>query len=297
MGFYALFDIGGTEIKYGAADENGCFVKKGSVKNPVREEGIDSMLELLEERLGEIKKEFPVNGIGVSTAGVVDTEKGVIEFASDNIPGYTGTKLRDFFEKLAGVPCTVENDVNCAGLGEAWLGAGKKASPLVCITLGTGVGGCVIINGKLIHGTSNFAGEVGYIPLAGGTLEELASTSALVRRVALKKSLDVCDVDGKKVFEWAQKGDSICLEAIDSMLDYLAQGIWTISCIVNPEAVVIGGGIAAQKKFLEPMLKKKLSNVMISNVFETTRISFADLGNDAGMLGALHCILELESVK
>jgi predicted NBD/HSP70 family sugar kinase len=187
--------------------------------------------------------------------------------------------------------------VNCAGLGEAWLGAGKEASPLVCITLGTGVGGCVIADGKLIHGASNFAGEIGYIPLGGVTLEEIASTSALVRRVASGKKLDERELDGRKIFDWAKEGDAVALKEIDVMLEALAQGIWIISCVVNPEMFVIGGGIAAQKEFLQPRLEQKLSNVMISNVFETTRISFANLGNSAGMLGALHCILQRESVK
>jgi len=296
VALYALFDIGGTAIKYGVSDAEGHFAKNYAVNNPAKEKGIREMLDVLEQLLIDMKAEFDICGTGVSTAGVVDAEKGEILFASDNIPGYTGTKLKSFLEAAAGIPCVVENDVNCAGLGEAWLGAGRGASPLVCMTLGTGVGGCVIADGKLLHGASNFAGEVGYLPLPGGTLEELASTSALLRRVSDGKELNVQDIDGKKVFEWAQNGDRVCLEAIDEMLDALAQGVWMTACVVNPEAFVIGGGISAQKNFLESRLREKLSGIMLPHVFETTRVSFAELGNNAGMLGALRCILKNESV-
>ena len=117
-----------------------------------------------------------------------------------------------------------------------------------------------------------------------------------MRRVSDGKGLNVQDIDGKKVFEWAQNGDRVCLEAIDEMLDALAQGVLMTACVVNPEAFVIGGGISAQKDFLEPRLREKLSGIMLPHVLETTRVSFAELGNNAGMLGALRCILNNESV-
>lgn len=297
MSCYALFDIGGTAVKYGVADEAGRFLAKGISDNPAQAKGTPAMLTLLENLLRDMKSEYPLRGIGVSTAGVVDAERGEIVYASENIPGYTGTRLGPFMEKSGGMPCTVENDVNCAGLGEAWLGAGKGMNPFVAVTLGTGVGGCVITDGKLIHGAMNFAGEVGYLPIEGGTLEEMASVSALVRRVAKEKDLAEAAVDGKKVFTWAKQGDVVSVNAIDAMLRALAQGIWMITCVVNPSMFVIGGGIAAQKEYLQPRLVRKLSDIMLPRVFDTMKISFANLGNDAGMLGALHCILSRERVQ
>ena len=151
MSRYVCIDIGGTAVKYGLADEQGKLLDKGSMETRAQE-GPQPLLEHIRELAAAYQSQQPVAGIAVSTAGIVDPEKGSILFAGDNLPGYTGTDVKAILERDCGVLCEVENDVNCAGLGELWLGAGRGAKSLVCITVGTGIGGCVILDGRLVHG-------------------------------------------------------------------------------------------------------------------------------------------------
>ncbi|MBQ9376642.1 MAG: ROK family protein [Schwartzia sp.] len=290
MAVYALADIGGTNIKLGVADEGGALLARDSVKNPVREAGVDDMLALVAERITAFRDDYALSGLAVSTAGVVD-KAGRIAFAGPSFPGYTGTPLVDRLSALTGLPCTAANDANCAGLGEYWLGAGQGMSPLVCITLGTGVGGCVLIGGHALTGATGFAGEIGYLPLDGGTLEEKASAAALLREIARAKSIAPETLDGDRVLALARSGDRATLDAIGRQMRFLAQGIAAVACVVNPEAFVIGGAIAKGADVLSPALETALEGTLPAAVRAATRVIFARYPRDAGMLGALYHFL------
>ena len=295
MADYAVFDIGGTAIKYGVTDGGGCFREKGQTPNPARTDGVGAMIALLTARLRAYKKAYPLAGVGMSTAGVVDPASGAIAYASENIPGYRGTRLREILAQAAALPVAVENDANCAALGEYWLGAGQGASPLVMLTLGTGVGGALLISGEILRGALGFAGEVGYLPLGGGTLEELASAAALRRAVATAKDLPEDAVDGEMVFAWARAGDAAVQEALRQMMRRLARGIAMICYTVNPATVVIGGGISAEGAYLRPLLHEALSETLLPEIFTGTKFRFARLGNDAALLGALYYLRSLST--
>jgi predicted NBD/HSP70 family sugar kinase len=285
---YLCFDIGGTSIKYGVAEVKGSLLLKGEVPNVIMQKGVKGFVENLVNLVNHYRQEYDLQGIAVSTAGVVDPGKGTILYAPKYFPGYPGTNLQELLEKRTGLTCTVENDVNAAALGEYWLGAGHGAKSLFCITVGTGIGGCAILDGKVIHGASCSAGEAGLQHIRPeGTWEEVASTTALIRNVAKAKGLSEMKLDGKKVFTMAQSGDADAMAAIEKQMEDLAAGLANICYILNPERIIVGGGIAAQEKYLYPILDGALRKRLLPLVYDHLTLRFASLKNDAGMIGAL----------
>ena len=289
---YICFDIGGTSIKYGAADEKGNLLLKGEVPNEIQTKGVDGFIESLASLTERYKREYDLQGIAVSTAGVVDLDKGVVLYAPKYFPGYPGTSLGERLEERCGLPCTVENDVNAAALGEYWLGAGQGAKSLFCITVGTGIGGCAILDGRVIHGAAFCAGEAGLQHISPeGSWEEMASTRALIRNVAKKKGLPETELDGKKIFAMVQNGDADAVAAIEKQMEDLAVGLANICYILNPELIIVGGGIAAQEAYLYPKLDAALRKRLLPFVYDRLSLRFAALKNDAGMIGALYNFL------
>lgn len=280
------FDIGGTSIKYGAArEENGQIVFEARWETPtdakrLRGPGIEQkILDLIDD----LRASYAPEGIAISTAGMVDHKTGVILFANENIPDYTGRNLRQAVHNRFGLPCAVENDVNCAALGEAAYGAGRGADSVLCVTVGTGIGGAIILNGAVWHGHSGSAGEIGYMPVNSGMFEQQASTTALIRSVADQTGETLT---GKEIFARAQAGDPICKNAIQSLCAVLAQGLASCICLFNPAAIVLGGGIMAQSEYLRPLLEDRLQHFANPFVLAKTKLCFAELGNSAGMAGS-----------
>lgn len=294
MSQYSCIDIGGTAIKYGVADERGCFLETGICPTDVRKGGAAQLLQHVCAIITQQQRTHCIAGVAVATAGMVDPATGRILYASDHFPGYTGTAVQTFIEAQCHVPCAVENDVNAAALGEYWQGAGQGAATLFCLTVGTGIGGCSMIDGHVIHGAACSAGEIGYMPLdeAGHTLEELASVTALVRAVGAAKHIPPKELDGKTVFLLARQGDAIAIKAIDDMLRWLARGIATVCYVLNPEKVIIGGGIMAEEAYIKPRLMRALKQSMLPVVYTSLQVDCASLGNHAGMIGALYHFLQ-----
>ena len=293
MKHYMCFDIGGTSVKFGVAGENGALLQKNEIPNVITQKGVDGLVESLASVTEQCQKEYSLRGIAVSTAGVVDPEKGLILYAPKYFPGYPGTALGECLKKRCGLPCTVENDVNAAALGEYWMGAGRGAKSLFCITVGTGIGGCALLDGRVIHGAACFGGEAGLQHITpDSTWEEMASTRALIRNVAAAKGIPETALDGRKIFALAQGGDEEAAAAIARQMDDLATGIANICYILNPERIIVGGGIAAQETYLYPLLDAALRKKLFPLVYEKLTLRFAALQNDAGMLGALYNLLQ-----
>ena len=294
MAYYVTIDIGGTAVKYALADETGRFWDKGETPTGLPGAGIPHLLSLLADIVHRYQARCKVEGVGLDTAGVVDAEKGTILLEARNFPGYTGTGLKAWIEDRCHIPCTVENDVNAAALGEYWLGAGKGARSLVCITVGTGIGGALLLDGRLIHGASGSAGEVGYMHIEGGErdLEASARVPWLLETVARAKGMDVTDLDGRKVFDLAEQGDRDAEQAVATMLHRLALGIGNVCCVFNPQRILLGGGIMARQAYIRPRLDAELEQLVDPALRVNTRIGFAALGNDAGMIGALRNLLD-----
>ena len=296
MMYYICIDIGGTSIKYGVLSEKGEIFIDGTVSAKVTEKEnfiLSDVKKLVRNILDEYRN-YEIKGICVSTAGVVNPEKGEIAYAGPTIPKYTGTKIKEELEKEFSISCEVENDVNCAGLGEYWKGAGKGSKSMVCLTIGTGIGGSVILDGKLLNGIGYTAGEIGYMDVNGSYIQNIASSKYLVEKVQKEKveKEGITDaITGVDIFELAKKGDEICIAGINEIISNLAVGVRNIIYLLNPEVIVIGGGITAQKEYLEEKIRKEVNDGMISDMFRKTRIELAQQGNQAGLLGALYNFL------
>lgn len=285
---YICIDIGGTAIKHGVIRESGVFAETGEMPTQAELSGGPGIMEKAKKIVAFYKEKYRPSGICVSTAGMVDCECGKIIHSGPSIPDYTGTEIKKELERFGAVPCEVENDVNCAGLAEAYAGAAKDAGISLCLTVGTGIGGAIIINKKVFRGFSGSACEVGYMHMPGGAFQDMGAGSTLVKKVAEYKGISAGDIDGKYVFERAAGGDEDCVRAIDEICSILGMGIANICYVLNPEVVVLGGGIMEQRKFLGERLRNSLERCLIPAVFSNTKLEFASNGNKAGMLGAFY---------
>ena len=310
---YFALDIGGTKTKYALLGEKGEILStyekdtqaqrggsfilenvKGEIRrvlaelkgNPPEGAQADTKVDAKAERTTEAKTEPLLFGICISTAGMVDEIKGEIIHAGPQIPEYKGCKWKEEIERTFSIPCEVENDVKCAGLGEYSFGSGKGTSSMLCLTIGTGIGGSFILNGEVYHGTSHSAMEIGYMQIPGGMFQRMACTSALVKRVASRKGEPEELWNGKRIFEEVAKEDKICLEELDRLCDALSIGLSNLCYAFNPECIVLGGGIMEQKDILLPKIWGHLQEHLVPIVAENTRLLAASLGNRAGLLGA-----------
>lgn len=287
MKHYIAFDIGGTMIKYGILEEEGTLLFADSFQTEA-ENGGKAIITRVCQKVLEAKKKWKLSGIAISTAGMVDEKAGVILYANDNIPGYTGTRVKQIVEEYCQLPCEVENDVCCAALSEQKVGSAKGSNLCLCITVGTGVGGAIIYNGKIFHGFSHSAGNLGYMNVFGKNFESIASSKALVETVKQQKGIKDESFDGRAVFELAMQNDLVCKEAIQKLCDVLTYGIANACCIINPQVIVLGGGIMEQKDYLEDMLQSGLDKYLPDAIRKHTKLTFAKNGNHAGLLGAYY---------
>lgn len=284
-------DIGGTAIKAGIWDGTQILEYKEWETNAA-----SGGAALMDRVKALIQTYSSADGIGISTAGEVDAENGSILYANSNIPGYTGMPVKRMLEDEFHVPVSVENDVNAAAIGELHCGAGQGHQDFLCVTYGTGVGGCIVMNGQVVRGATHCAGGFGGMIIhpecrdgsesLQGCYERCASTTALVEKVkAVDPSLD----GGRKIFAEMERKEIRSL--IDGWIDDICTGLISLIYVFNPPLVILGGGVMAQeyvwqeisgrvRRQLPPLLKK-------------TAIVPAGLGNKAGMLGAAHLCAEL----
>ena len=286
------FDIGGTEIKYALCDENFKLTEKNSVPTNAYEGG-----KRIIERVVEIAETFDnIDRIGVSTAGQVDSEKGRIVYATDSIPGYTGTEIKSILESETGIPAAVENDVNSAAIGEAVFGAAKEYGSFICLTYGTGIGGAIYLDGGLFTGNSFSAGEFGHIVThAGGKsctcggkgcYEAYASASALVKSVSEKIGIGM---NGREIFK--NFDNSEIRSVIDAWIDEIVIGLKGLVYIFNPALIVAGGGIM-NESYITDEINSRLRNELMPS-FRNVKVVKALMGNDANLLGAAYLASKL----
>lgn len=286
-------DIGGTAIKtalYNKRGENLVDYPEEPTQVTPTGNSITNQIAAIAQR---VQGAQTIDGVAISSAAIIHPYEGRVEAAGPNIPAYIGTELKKTIETATGLPCTVENDVNCAALGESWLGAAKDSNSVFCITVGTGIGGAFLMNGKLWHGYNYAAGEIGFIPTHpdNASFESIASTSALLRDY---QRLTGRAIDGRQLFALAQQGDKDANSAIDDMMEKLAFGLCAPIYLLAPETLIIGGGIAQQKQLFEPKIRAVLTSRILNPYFLPKRIVCAALGNRAGMIGALKHFLQCQ---
>ena len=276
-------DIGGTEVKAMLKGEDfekdlANFLSKAGTNAPDIKDDVFDLVE-------KLKSEYEIEGIAISTAGMVDYKTGIIAGHGPTFKNYKGFDWKKEIKNELGIPAIVENDVKSAAMGELIYGAGQGYNSAFVLTVGTGIGGCLILDGKIHRGASGHAGEIGYIPFETDKFEAIASTSALVEKSLEsypEKNLD----NGKKIFDAIDKCDEDAKKLVDQMTDILARGISNIMLIANPELILIGGGISEQKeKFIDPIIEK-VKTYVPENIFESTKIKATKLGNKSGLYGA-----------
>lgn len=298
MTMYAAVDIGGTAIKFGVVSEDGSLKGTGSV--PSFPDGPDDLIvQRIEQVIEPLCRAYPVKAIGISTAGQVDPETGEVTYATEAIPGYTGTPLKAIIEARFGVPVAVENDVNCMALGEYWLGAAAGHDDVLCLALGTGIGGAILLDGTIHHGAASSAGEFGHMPLYPGgracACGNKGCFEAYASSKALHETLVATDADAypdlKTAFQRASDGDALAESIIDDWVKELALGLQGIIHAMNPSLVLIGGGITAQGDPLLQRIDRAVSNRLMPRFRQSVTMAFATHGNDANLLGAVHPLL------
>lgn len=305
-------DLGGTNIAVGVVNEQNEIIGTASVKTKAprpAEEIADSMREACLLALDEARMTLDdVRSVGVGTPGAVN-EDGVVEFSANL--GFHDTPLRELVEERLGKPTFIENDANCAALGEQVAGCGGGVPNFVAVTLGTGVGGGIILGGKLLTGVNGAAGEIGHMSVEmngipcpcgrSGCFEQYASATALVRqtREAMEQDRektsklweladgDPANVNGLVLFTAAREGDGRALMVLDQYTTYLAIGLADLVNIFQPDVLCIGGGISKQGDYLIQPLARKVAELRYTKHSKNqTKICAATLGNDAGIIGA-----------
>ncbi len=309
---YAGIDIGGTNIKYGLVDAKGKVLFKESRPTMV-EKGAEPLMHLvtnISERLlyYAADEELEVKWLGVGTPGAVDNRIGKVISLSPNIEGWQWMEIGRILKERLNLPVIVDNDVNSMALAESRFGAGVGYRSVLCVAVGTGVGGGLIIDGKIWRGANFTAGEIGHMTInyAGpqcrcgsrGCIEVYCSSEAIIGRTKAKLSNGLTEIfqdvlegplDGltiKKLFAAAKRGDTVAVEVINETAVYLGAGLAGAVNLLNPEIVVIGGGIAdGGGGFLEAV-SAEIRKRAFSTAVENLRVARASLGNDAGFIGA-----------
>ncbi|PEK54785.1 glucokinase [Bacillus toyonensis] len=303
-------DLGGTTIKLAFINVYGEILHKWEIPTNTNEQGKHITLDVAKaidkklEELGELKSKLI--GIGMGAPGPVHVASGMI-YEAVNL-GWKNYPLKDLLEVETGLPVVIDNDANLAALGEMWKGAGEGAKDLICMTLGTGVGGGVIANGEIVHGVSGAAGEIGHITVVtenafpcncgkSGCLETVASATGIVR-VAMQKIQETDKesmlrsmlaeegrITSKDVFEAHGQGDELANEVVEKVASYLGLAVANLSSTLNPEKIVIGGGVSkAGDALLEP-IQSYFEQYAFSRAVKSTKLAIATLGNDAGVIG------------
>ncbi|WP_335869381.1 ROK family glucokinase [Bacillus sp. 2205SS5-2] len=308
----AAVDLGGTTTKLAFLNVYGEMIEKWEIPTDVSNNGKNIVINIakaIDEKLEELNQvKSRLLGIGMGAPGPVDMDKGII-YEAVNLGWEKNTPLRDMLEIESGLQAVIDNDANCAALGEMWKGAGNGAKDLVCVTLGTGVGGGIITNGDIVHGARGAGGEIGHItvmPENGfqcncgkmGCLETVASATGVVRlaveALQYTKEHSILTsilsekgaLSAKSVFDAAREKDTVALEIIDRLAFYLGLTLANLGNALNPEKIVLGGGVSKAGETLLIPVKSYFEKFAFPTVATSTVLAIATLENEAGVIGA-----------
>lgn len=280
-------DIGGTMIKYGLVSSNGEVLSTDKIKTEAKK-GLNNILNKIDNIFKRYKENDPV-GIAVSGTGQINGIIGKVIGGNPIIPNWIGTNLVKILEEKYNLPAVLENDVNCVALGEKWIGAGKNLKNFICLTIGTGIGGGIILNNQLFRGENFVAGEFGHILIKKGEFEQFASTTALIR---LAKEITGKTSNGEEIFDLAKKEVIEYQNIISEWIENLTDGLSSIVYCFNPENIILGGGVIEQGDYLIKKIKDSLFKKISIRFKENLNLAQAKLGNSAGMIGASYLLLE-----
>ncbi|QLL24942.1 glucokinase [Actinobacteria bacterium IMCC26103] len=300
-------DVGGTKVLGGVVSETGEILTTARRDTP--REGGRALTQAIADVANELAHEFPVDSIGVSAAGFISSDRKTI-LATPNIAEWNGVNLDRELNEILGKTIVLENDANAAAWGEFKFGAGRGRNDLMLLTLGTGVGGGLILDGALFRGAFGIGAELGHIRIVPeghlcgcgirGCLEQYSSGSALLRhaREAISASPDIArnllargdgtleGLKGEHITDAAREGDPVAMAAFNTMASYLGAGIASLCAVIDPSCIVIGGGVIdAGEIFLGPTREAALRLIPFSGKHPYPEIVAAELGNHAGLVG------------
>ncbi len=315
MGKYCFgVDLGGTTVKIGLFDTEGTVLDKWEIPTRKEDSGSKILPDIAQAVLGKIAErqiaKEDVTGVGIGVPGPVD-DNGVVHMAVNL--GWGIINVNEVLGGLLQLPVRAGNDANVAALGEMWCGGGKGCSDMVLATLGTGVGGGIIVNGKMVTGATGAGGEIGHIHIKDdepdacgcgghGCLEQYASATGIARLANRKLAATTQDsvlraakergaVSAKTVFDAVKNGDALACEIAEEFGDYLGKGLAAIACVVNPEVIVLGGGVSKAGEILCKYVAKYYKKYVFHGC-SNAQFKLATLGNDAGIYGAAKLVLE-----
>jgi len=307
MAYTIGVDVGGTKVLGGVVDESGTVVKTARRDTP--REGGSALTQAIADVAKELMAEFTIDSVGVSAAGFVSSDRKTM-LATPNIAGWNGVDLDYQLTSLIGLPVVIENDANAAAWGEARFGAGRGKRHMLMLTVGTGIGGGIVVNGELYRGAFGTAAEIGHIRVvpeghlcgcgARGCFEQYGSGNALMRhaREAIAASPDIArnllsrgdgtleGLTGKAITDAARDGDAVALAAFNTTAHWLGAGIASLAVVLDPECVVIGGGVIdAGEILLKPTREALERSMPFAGKHPYPEIIGAQLGNEAGLVG------------
>jgi glucokinase len=298
MRYAAGIDLGGTFVKFALVSEKGdvIFENKLSIGGKISR---DDILETIRTSIRMVvhkakAEDIVLTGIGIGSPGLI--YDGIVLGGADNLDRWENIDLRSLFSNEFGLPVFVDNDANVMGLGEVAYGAAKDCTDVIFITVGTGIGGAIVMNNQLYGGYKNRGAELGHIVMehkgiecncgGRGCLEAYASTSALIRQYAHVTGLDPETIDGRFIVEKFNSGEEAAIKCMQEHTDYLGHGVAAFINTFAPQKVVIGGGISEAGQFYIDMIKAYAFRYAMRDCAANTEIVAAILGNKAGFLGA-----------
>jgi glucokinase len=296
---YVGLDVGGTYLKGARIDEAGRVLAR--LHQPIEKGSQPALLGQLAAAVRTLEGQVPVAGVGIGLPGIIDLGSGHVRSAP-NLPALNGLDLAAEISQRTGRRCFPENDANAAALAEAWLGAGRDAQAVLLITLGTGVGGGLVFHGKIWSGRSGYAGEIGHIQVdpegvpcgcgSWGCLETIAGIAGWVRRAEEEMATRSSPLSGFDVItpeiivREANAGDPVALDVMDDAARAVGIGVAATLNLLNLDRVVVGGGVARAGEVLLARIVAHARKRTFAHVFEDASFRLAELGPDAGVVGA-----------
>ncbi|MGL6064463.1 MAG: ROK family protein [Fusobacteriaceae bacterium] len=299
---YLSFDVGGTNTKFGVLNEKGEIILKDKMPTPKEKK---EFFNKIKEIVFQYKNEFDIQGIAFSMPGIIDVEKGYT-ITSGALFNLYNCYMRDELEELTGLKVTLENDVNCVALAEKWIGNGKDEKNFICIAIGTGIGGAIVINNSLYRGSKYMAGEFGFMLGKNiennnsrmSTLSLIASTQTGI--VQAYRHLTGKNLSGEEISNLCKNKDENAIKVFDDFYNYIASGIFNLIFALDPGKVLIGGAISSNEMVMSG-IKNRINEIKSMNLdlknLELAKIEACKFNNDSGIIGAVYNFIKENEVE
>ncbi|MGD9886381.1 MAG: ROK family protein [Bacilli bacterium] len=276
---YLAFDIGGTYTKFAVINHNYQIIERGEYQT-LAMLGKKQILKATINKIKELKDIHQIQGVAISTPGIIDYQNGIVSYANNLMPNYAGTNFAFEIMQATDLKATVENDVNCFALSETLIGNDS----FIMITIGTGIGGAIVINNRIFHGINNSAGEFGQMVIDNQKWEELASIKSLLEKARL---FNLQVKNGEELFNLYDLKNVVAMNLVAEFYNNLAKGICNLAYLFNPTKIILGGGITRRKESLINDLNVAINRIVDSNYWGSTTLTIGRFMNDGGLIGAL----------